>query len=125
MSQKVVYVRRGIAPMYDPDPDPDPFGIVGIAILAVIGITGGTLFTNPNIINNILMMFDPELKELEEDRLKAQEETVRMIGIVMALIAIIVVVYIFWRWNTQKKEAKARIKLNSKRLRTMGRMMAR
>ena len=123
MSQKAVYVRRGIAPMYDPDPDPDPIGVIAIAILAVIGVTGGALFTNPNLVNNFMMMIDPSLKELEEDRLEAQKEMVKTIGIVLALIAIVVVIYIFWRWNTQKKEAKARIKLNSKRLRTMRRMV--
>jgi len=122
MSQKTVYVRR---PIFDPDPDPDPIGVIAIAILAVIGVTGGALFTNPNLVNNFMMMLDPSLKELEKERLEAQQEMVRTIGIVMALIAIVVVIYIFWRWSAQKKEAKTRIRLNSKRLRTMGRMMAR
>ena len=69
------------------------------------------------------MLLDPELKELEEDRLEAQKEMVKTIGIVLALIAIVVVIYIFWRWNVQKKEATTRIRLNSKRLRTLRSMV--
>lgn len=123
MSQRPVYVRRQvIPPMYDPDPD--PIGVIAIAILAVIGVTGGALFTNPNIVNNFMMMLDPSLKELEKERLEAQQEMVRTIGIVLALIAIVIVIYIFWRWSAQKKEAKARIRLNSKRLRTMRRLVS-
>lgn len=120
MSQRPVYVRR---PIYDPDPDPDPIGVIAIGILAVIGVIGGALFTNPNVLTNLQLMLDPELKEIEEKRIEAQKEMMTIIGIVMVLVAIIVLAYIFWRWNTRKKEAKARIRLNSKRLRTMRRMV--
>lgn len=106
MSQKVVYVRRPIAPRYDPDPDPDPIGVIAIATLALIGVAGGTVLTNPNILNNILMILDPELKDIEEKRLEANKQLMTTIGIVMVIVAVIVLAYIWWRWNTKKKEAK-------------------
>lgn len=121
MSQERVYVRRGLrVPMFDPDPD--PIGVVAIAILAIIGVTGGALFTNPNIVNNFMMMLDPELKDVEEKRLEAQKQLTTTIGIVMVIIAVLVIFYIFWRWNTQKKEAKKRIRTNMNMIRKMRRM---
>jgi len=104
--QKVVYVRRAVSPRYDPDPDPDPIAIIPIAILAIIGVVGGTVLTNPNILNNILMMIDPKLKDIEEERIEAMKHVATAVAIVMVIVALLVLAYIFWRWNTQKKEAK-------------------
>lgn len=121
MSQKLVYVRRALTPRYDPDPDPDPIGVVAIAILAIIGVAGGTVLTNPNILNNILMMLDPELKEVEEKRIEANKQLMTTVGIVMVLVAVIVLAYIWWRWNMQKKEARKRRNYTRRTLRTLRR----
>ena len=108
MSQKVVYVRRPVMPMFDPDPDPDPVGIVAVAILAIGTLLAGSTIVSPSLWTNLMIMFKPEIAELEKDRLEAQEKMMNTIVIALGIVCIIVLAYIFWRWNTKKKEkAKA------------------
>ena len=120
MSQRPVYVRR---PIFDPDPDPDPVGIVVIAICAIGAMLAGSTIVAPNLWTNLMIMFKPEIAELEKERLEAQEKMMNTLIIALGIVCIIILAYVFWRWNTQKKEAKARIKLNSKRLRMMRRVV--
>lgn len=119
MSQKVVYVRRPITPRYDPDPDPDPIGVVAIAICVIGVCLGASTVVSPNLWTNLMIMLKPELKELEEERLQAQKDTVNAIMVMLAIVAIMVLAYIWWRWNMQKKEAQKRIRLNTKRIRML------
>ena len=83
---------------YDPDPDPSPG--IGIFILIGLAVGGIGLWTNPGVINNILMMIRPELIEVEEERLKAQVESIKYICIIVAIIA--ATILLFW-WMTRKK----------------------
>ena len=119
--QKVVYVRRASTPRYDPDPDPDPIGVIAIA-LCVIGVSlGASTVVAPDLWKNLMIMLKPELKELEEARLKAHRDTINAIMVMLAIVAILVLAYIWWRWNMQKKEAKKRRNYTRKALRTLRR----
>ena len=121
MSQKVVYVRRPVMPMFDPDPDPDPVGLVVVAICAIGAMLAGSTIVSPNLWTNLMIMFKPEIAELEKDRLEAQEKMMNTIIIVIGIVCIIVLAYVFWRWNVKKKEkAKA-----FKRYRSMRNRIAR
>ena len=120
MSQKVVYVRRPVMPMFDPDPDPDPLGIVTAAVLIIAVCLGGSTIVAPNLWNNLMTMINPKIGEIEEERLKVQKDTINALIIVTAIAAILILAYIFWKWNTQKKErAKAIKRYRNMRNKTM------
>lgn len=123
VSQKVVYVRRAITPRYDPDPDPDPdpVGIIAIAICAIGAMLAGSTIVSPSLWTNLMIMFKPEIAELEKDRLEAQEKMMNTIVIALGIVCIIVLAYIFWRWNIQKKEARKRRNYTRRTLRTLRR----
>jgi len=121
MSQKVVYVRRAITPRYDPDPDPDPIGVIAIAICAIAVSLGASTVVAPNLWINLMTMINPKIGELEEERIKAQKDTVNAIMVMLAIVAILVLAYIWWRWNMQKKETKKRRNYTRRKLRTLRR----
>lgn len=92
--------RRRIA-YYDPDPDPFPFTLILIGVMALAGIG---LWTNPNALNNLMMMMKPELMKLEEERLKTQLESLRYIVLIAALCLGAIVIL----WFLTRKKAKIR-----------------
>lgn len=107
MSQKVVYVRqRVMPPMFDPDPDPDPVSLIIIAVCAIGTLLAGSTIVSPSLWTNLMIMFKPEIADLEEKRLEAQEKMMNTIVIALGVVCIIVLAYVFWRWNVKKKEAK-------------------
>lgn len=86
---------------YDPDPDPFPFTLIIGGALA-LGLIG--LWTNPNALNNFMMMINPDLMKLEEERLKTQLESLRYMVLIVALILGAIVLM----WFLTRKKAKVR-----------------
>lgn len=116
--QKVVYVRR--SPIFDPDPSPDPSPSIIVIALCAIGVAlAGSTIVSPNLWTNFMIMLKPELKELEEERLKAQEKMMNTLIIVMGIVALIVLVYVFWKWSVKKKERKKAVRSYNKLRRMM------
>ena len=88
---------------YDPDPDPDPFPFA-LIILAALAVGGLAMWTNPNALNNIMYLLNPDLAKLEEERQKAQLESLRYIVLIVALVLGAIVVL----WFLTRKKAKVR-----------------
>jgi len=90
--------RKRIMPLYY-DPDPNPASYI---IWIVVGLIALFLWTNPNAINNIMLMLNPQLAKLEEEKIKAQMETMRYI-VLMILVICGVVVLIYLMERKKKK----------------------
>jgi len=84
---------------YDPDPFPFTLIIGGALALGLIG-----LWTNKNALNNFMMMINPDLQKLEEERLKAQLESLRYMVLIIALVLGAIVIL----WFLTRKKAKLR-----------------
>ena len=100
--KRLVHVRSGI---FDPDPEPNPFPIA-ILLLGIVGALGIALWTNPGMVNNLMIMLNPEVaKETEENR-KAMLDTMKYILIITALICLTIALFYYWRYSAQKREEK-------------------
>lgn len=88
---------------YDPDGyyDPDPDPAIGIIIGLAIAIFGVVSWTNPGFLNNLLFAIKPDLMELEEERLKAQQEMWRTILLIVAICAGI---FVLWWWSHYRRK---------------------
>ena len=81
--------------------DPDPS--ITLLIALGIGVFGLVSWTNPNFLNNIMFFFNPELRELEEEKVKAQREMFRLIFLIVVICAGI---YLLMWWSKHKKKKK-------------------
>lgn len=95
--------------------DPDPFVISGMLVLKVIlilGAIGGASMAiqRPSFFDHILMMIDPEIKELADEELKARKEFWRMVFIIILVLACIAGLLIWWQFSERKKHEKKRWK---------------
>lgn len=87
---------------YDPvyyDPDPSPGILTIVSIIAVVG--GLALWTNPNVINNLMVMFNPEIAEYEEQKRKDMLNTLKWIAIIVAIIGGILL--LLWYSSRRKR----------------------
>jgi hypothetical protein len=91
--------RKRIMPLYyDPDPI-DPATLTWIAL----GLIALFLWTNPNAINNIMFMLNPQLAKLEEEKIKAQQETIRYIVLMVLVIAGVVILIYFMERKKRRR----------------------
>jgi hypothetical protein len=72
------------------DPDPFPIWIV------VAGLVSLILWTQPNLLNNLIYLFNPELRKLEEERQKTTQETVRALILITLLICGVIILMKYW-----------------------------
>lgn len=93
-TQRVMYV-------YDPDPDPSPGLMTIFAIIAVVG--GLALWTNPGVLNNLMVMFNPEIAEYEEKKREDMLNTLKWIAIIVAIIGGILL--LVW-WSSRRKRRR-------------------
>lgn len=88
MSKKRRTIR--VIGYYDPDPNPG-----SLLVWAIVGLIALFLWTNPNAINNIMLMLNPQLAKLEEEKIKAQMETLRYILLmVLAVCGVVLLIYL-------------------------------
>ena len=85
-------------PYYDPDPDP------GIGLIIALGLVvfGAVSWSQPNFLNNLLFTFNPELRELEAEKVKAQQEMWRILLLIIVAIAGIFIL-VWWFRHRKKK----------------------
>ena len=85
--------------IYDPDPDPSPFPWVLVLIVGAV-----ILWSQPNLLNNIIFMFNPDLAKLEAEKVKAQQDMWRAI-----LIICIACMGVFALWLYLKSREKHKL----------------
>jgi len=123
MSQKVVYIRKPVTPIFDPDPDPDPIAFTTIAFVAIAlagATTTGLAITNPNFFTQLLVTLNPKIGDLAEEQLAQTKEFWRNIMIIAFIILCIVGLLVYYRYYSHKKEReKAVRRYRNARNRTM------
>lgn len=96
-----------IIPRYDPDlvraiydPDPDPFPWVILLVVA-----GVALWTNPDVVNNIMFILNPELAKIAREKQEAQLKTIMW---VVALVTGICGLWMLIWWWERRQRTKLR-----------------
>jgi len=116
------YVR---APLFDPDPD--PFVITTSVIVALVfGVAGIGLYANKNILNNLLLTFNPKIQELmdkqteaEIKKAEAMMDAMRSLVLIVAIIVLGLGMFMYYREKQRetlmKKERRAQRKIYRRR----------